>query len=346
MTIVILIQNLRIGGMQRVVVDQANELHARGHRVVVVTFEVAQNEGSMQSLLLIPREQVLYIPYPRLRSVRGLRTLVHTLKTAHPDILITHHWFANTVGRAALFFVKVPKVLSFEHSIEDSRRRSLQFFMDRVLQYKSSFVIAVSEAVRASLIRHGIHAQHIRVISNGIVLGTPRTEPGVGNRFIFIGRLVRDKGADLAMFALARVPGALLTIVGDGPERIQLQKQAEQLGVASRTSFVGFSMNPLNELMRADALIMPSRREGFGIAAVEALSIGVPIIASDVVGAHGFIQNEVNGLVVSIQDSDALARAMKRFMEEASLREKLASNASKSLETYSIKTHIDTLLSL
>ena len=346
MKIVIATRVLVAGGVQRVLVDQVNEFTRQGHEVWVVTFEPERVGDSIMHECAISSEHLRLISFPRLRDVAGYKALVAFLRDIEPDVFITHHWFANTVGRIAALGVHIPYVFSFEHSVYDGIKLRQQYFLDWLLQTVSTRVIAVSANVRDSLGRHNIASCNIAVLRNGISLEryTPVQELE-GKPFLFIGRLVGDKHVDVLLRALARVPGAQLTIVGDGPERVGLEQLAHTLGIRDRVEFLGVRYDIPHLLQNAQALVLPSRREGFGLVVVEALASGVPVIASSTVGAHGVVQDGINGAVVATGDNEALAQAMKRFIDDGEYRRSLARAASQNLERFSIATHCATLLS-
>lgn len=349
MTYVILVQNLSVGGIQRLVVDDANELARRGHEVFVITFEPEREGDSMDELLRLPASHVLTIPYRRLRSFSGLIQLTRKLRRLRPDAVMTHHWFANTVGRVAARCAGVKNVLAFEHSTYDTRKSRKQFVLDWVLQSWCRYVIAVSDPIRDSLIAHGIHSSRVRVVGNGIDLSgfsrrAPRTQEPVS--FLFVGRLIDDKNVAVLLEALAGVPHCTLSIVGDGPERERLVAQADQLGINDRVTFLGIRQDITALLIDADALVLPSRREGFGLVLLEALASGVPVIASDLPAIASIVRSDIDGLLVTPSDSTALKDALAHFATDPILRARLHEEAGKNMVRFSIQTHVDTLLAL
>lgn len=137
-------------------------------------------------------------------------------------------------------------------------------------------------------------------------------------RFVTVGRLVPEKGHDALIRALALARGtgldAELVIVGSGPELASLRAQAESQGVASVVSFRGAVPrdNLPRELAAADAFVLPSLREGFGVALVEALATGLPAVATRSGGPEDILSAE-DGLLVEPGDPEALAAAMSRL---------------------------------
>lgn len=342
-------RNLSVGGIQRLAVDDVNELARRGNEVWVITLEPELSpESSLKRALNIPSTNIILMPYPRFRNIKSFFTLIHALRAIRPDVLMTHQWFANTVGRLTALFASVPTVLSFEHSTDEARKPLVQLFIDYILQYACHRVVAVSEAVGDSLLRQGISRAHVRVVENGINLAVYRGgyTRRAGNQFVYIGRLVADKNVDVLLRAFQKVPDASLEIVGDGPERERLVTLAEELALANRVHFSGIVINSIDVLRKAYCLILPSKREGFGLVALEALASGVPVIVSEVVAQHGFVRDGENGLVVKTGDVGALAQAVHRMANDTALVSRLAATAPRGLERFSIEAHVDKILAL
>jgi 2-polyprenyl-3-methyl-5-hydroxy-6-metoxy-1,4-benzoquinol methylase len=132
---------------------------------------------------------------------------------------------------------------------------------------------------------------------------------------LFAGRLAAQKGVDLLLAALAgcAVPAHLI-LCGRGPDEAALRRQAQLLGLMDRVSFLGHQED-LPAIMPAfDLLVMPSRWEGFGLAAVEAMAAGLPVVASRCDGLAEVVENEVTGLLVPPGEVAPLAAAMERAL--------------------------------
>src|SRR5439155_472331 len=133
--------------------------------------------------------------------------------------------------------------------------------------------------------------------------------------------------------ALRDVPDARLVLVGNGPELERLQHLAASLGVIRRISFAGALPREgvLRRLAGARAALLPSLWENLPHAAVEALSVGTPVVATSVGGVPEVVRDGVNGLLVPPGDVAALAGAMRRLIDDGMLRDVLASAAQPSV---------------
>lgn len=148
---------------------------------------------------------------------------------------------------------------------------------------------------------------------------TPPASKGEGFRFAAVGSLIQRKGFDLLLDAMGvlkkRGLYPELTIIGRGEEEPALRKQAAALGVSRQTEFAGFRpRDQIAEIFHgSDAFVLPSRRETFGVVCVEAMAAGLPVIAACCGGPEDFV-TEKNGILVPVDDTEALSDAMERLM--------------------------------
>ena len=154
--------------------------------------------------------------------------------------------------------------------------------------------------------------------------------PDERSGLLFVGRLVSDKGADLALDALARLHGQgeplSLTICGDGPERAALEQQAEQLGLREHVHFAGWTApdEMAEHYAGAEATLVPSRYEPFGIVALEALACGCPVVVAHVDGLPEAVGP--CGLFFDPGEADELAKKIRQI-RRPEIRERLMAKA-------------------
>jgi glycosyltransferase involved in cell wall biosynthesis len=142
-----------------------------------------------------------------------------------------------------------------------------------------------------------------------------------------LAALHRRKGLDVLLEALARpaLRGAELRlwIAGEGPERHRLEQLIAARGLASRVRLLGRREDKADLLAACDLLVLPSRREGLGVAALEAMACARPVLASRVGGLADAVAHERTGLLVPPEDPDALAAALARLLADPALRDRL-----------------------
>jgi glycosyltransferase involved in cell wall biosynthesis len=201
------------------------------------------------------------------------------------------------------------------------------------LAYRSARFLAISESTRDDLTRRGIGAGRVSVVHCGMEHETYRHDPAAGKcatpTILFLGRLRRYKGVDWVLRVMprvrARVPGARLVVVGDGPFRAELERAAGRLGVAGAVEFRGFlpREEKVSALQQAWVLVQPSPKEGWGLTVVEAGACGTAVVAADSPGLRDSVRRDETGLLVPYGDDAQLAEALVRVLEDAALRARL-----------------------
>jgi glycosyltransferase involved in cell wall biosynthesis len=159
-------------------------------------------------------------------------------------------------------------------------------------------------------------------------LGTPPDAP----LLLAMGRLHENKAHDVALQALAQTPEAWLWIAGAGPLEAKLKGLAEALGVSSRVRFLGWRSDASALYRTADVCVFPSRFEPLGNVVIQAWAHGLPVVAADSQGPKALIHDGGDGLLIPIDDADALAAAVRRLLAEPKLRERLAKAGRKRVD--------------
>lgn len=177
----------------------------------------------------------------------------------------------------------------------------------------------------------------VRLIANGVPIG-PSADPAASQTLLCVARLVPKKGVDLlvdaAALLLERHPSLHVDIIGDGPQREQLTAQVARLGLTGRVRLLGVATTAdvLTAMAAARAVVLPCRidadgdRDGMPTVLVEALSRGVPVVSTDVVGVGELVHDGVTGLLVAPDDPVALAAALNRLLTDPALATRLGDN--------------------
>jgi glycosyltransferase involved in cell wall biosynthesis len=184
-------------------------------------------------------------------------------------------------------------------------------------------------------------AGKLRIVHCGVELAEfdPPNSKTAGARLLFIGRLAKAKGLHFLLRAFAEIsqsqPDATLTLAGDGPERPALEKQAADLGVASRVRFLGYQSQTQirGELAAADVFVMTSLAEGLPVVVMEAMAAGAPVVAPNIAGIPELIEDRVTGLLTPTEDSHATASAVLKLLGDGSLRQSLVQAARAKVQT-------------
>jgi glycosyltransferase involved in cell wall biosynthesis len=338
-----------IGGPATHGPDFARFLRDRGHNVHIITMGDAKPTDRPVPVETVSRGRPFVVRYPLVfaRSARLARRADVVYATATYAAAAA----ASVAARRPL----VAKLVS-DPAFERARRYGLFRGTLEAFQPASAPAVRVLKVLRtASLrrarrvvvpsrylagfaVRWGLDETRIEVLSNPAPPPIAvEAAPLDGSTFVFVGRLTEQKALPVALDALARVPEARLVLVGDGPERSALERRAADLGVGDRVEFRG-------PLPRGDALrivagsraaLLSSAWENLPHAAIEALSVGVPVVATAVGGVPEVVRDQENGLLVPPNDAEALATAMRRILEEDELRDWLAAAARPSVAALS-----------
>lgn len=254
------------------------------------------------------------------------------LKARRYDLVNAH--FAVPTGPGSLPLARLaglPHVLSIHGGdiFDPSKRASphrippLRWAVTELLK-RSDRVVAQSTDTREKALHYYAAGRDIDVIP----LGIRRPPPGSGDRrslnlpedrFLVstVGRLVRRKGLDNLLAALARpvCDNVHLVVVGSGPERGDLEELAEALGMAGRVTFTGWADEATKwQILRAsDAYVSATLHEGFGLMFLEAMAVGVPVVTSNHGGHTDFLKDGVTGYLVPPSNDEALSEAVARL---------------------------------
>jgi glycosyltransferase involved in cell wall biosynthesis len=229
----------------------------------------------------------------------------------------------------------------FQRAEGGARRRLLRTSRTAALR-RARRVLVPSAYLRDVAVAWGLPGDRVTVVPNPApeLPALPSHEEaraalGVEGPVIAVaGRLTEQKSLGDALQALARVQGVALLVLGDGPERPALAREAARLGVSDRVRFLGSgTRDDVLRLFRgADAVLVTSAWENLPHTVPEALAVGTPVVATAVGGIPEVVVDGVNGLLVPPHDVVAIAGAIERVVHDAELRSSLAEAAPASVE--------------
>ncbi len=290
------------------------------------------------------------------------------------DIVHSHYWLSAAAGLALAREWDVPHVTMY-HTVE--RLKGQQYgggawspaaagrieHEGRIAASVDRITVSTEQEGEQLRRLYGLPASRLRVIPCGVDLrafspGTPAERLAAraaiasdgARTLLFVGRLDPIKGLDLLLesIALMRTPARLIIVGGDpagDPEVERLRAEAERLGIGGRVDFPGAL--PQHELLAyyraADAVVVTSRYESFGLAAVEALACGTPVVAAQVGGLPSIVHDDDNGLLVRWRCPQAFAERLDMLLEDDALRARLAQRARPSVERFDWRRIGDTV---
>lgn len=343
--LMVLIVSMPVGGVETQVLSIIQRLNRERYNVTLCCIKESGELGEKAAAsgiktislnLMDSNKFSLYIPWKIYRAV----------KENNIHILWTHQYVANLYGRLASLFVKVPVAPTF-HVLYDNPKlhRSI---LNNLLSYKTDLMVSVSNAVAADMVRFDrVNPEKIKVIYNGIdenafSSGLSKQEarkifnlPPDGIIAGSIGRLSEQKGHRYLIAAVSKLKNACVAIAGEGPLMEELKSLSDSLKVKCIfTGKVGPEKIPAF-LSALDVFCFPSLWEGFGIAIVEAMAAGLPVIVSDI-PPHREVVGDA-GVFVPPGNADALAEALNTIMKDPSIRGPLSAKAKERARFFSIE---------
>lgn len=243
-------------------------------------------------------------------------------------------YFCRIALRLGERFVYTEHIWSDEYKMKNWLNRKLQISGIRSICSRADMIIAVSNSVKKFLEKKVTPNKHkIIVIPNAIEMvidKLPEKKPNKSRELMVgtIGALVPRKGQIYLIRAFAKValslPKARMEIIGEGPERVRLQKEINALDLESKVQLLGEQRKPEKFSARWDLFVLPSLSEVFGIVILEAFEAGLPVVASSVGGVPEIIKNGESGVLVPPSDVDRLAKAISWLLSEKADRQRLA----------------------
>src|SRR5215207_10009421 len=324
-----------IGGMQNHTAELTRALDRRGVLQTVLTTR-PPTAPYFQRLGDHARVIRLGLPVRRFRQLYAPQAaILAPIVAARADVVHVHlgeDLAVLPVGAAAARLHRLPLVLtvhtSLRHTLAVSDLRSailkaLGGPIERWGEHSAEAVLVITPRLRRLLLADGVDENRLHPIPPGVnpsLFEGPFEDPftDVGKpRVLFVGRLASQKGVCTLVEAagLLKDPSAQVLLVGDGPERSKLERDAKRIGVGDRVRFLGFFAHDRLPavLAHADLLVLPSLYEELGTVLLEARQAALPIVASKTGGIPDVIEDGVNGLLVPPGDPEALARAIDRI---------------------------------
>jgi glycosyltransferase involved in cell wall biosynthesis len=355
--IVMLIDSIVGGGAERFVGDLAGALVERGASVTVC---ISRGDPPAATLAGLSARGVRPLALRRSSRVRlgPWRPLLDLLRSGRVDVLNTHLHSSNVYGSILSAASHVPLVATEHGSTAEGQR--MRSALDRfVVAHRAQVVVASSDHTREWLLARGRKPQSVRVIrpapaeAAGAVipradalrsLGLPALDvPVIGT----VCALRREKRLDILLEAtalIARTRAIHLVIVGDGPERPEIEAHARRLGLRGVT-FAGWRDDAVSLLPAFDIFALTSDTEGTPLALIEAMRAGLPIVATDVGGVAAAAPDDESALLVPRRDPAALARAIERLLDDRALAVRLAGGATRhALAAHSLQQAADAWL--
>lgn len=356
MKVIHIIDSLEMGGAQKIVFDLAT--HMKKVAGQAVHSEVIALTGSEDDYFFGAfEEQGIPTHLIRKETKLGLALLPQLenyLKKAEPDIVHTHLFAADVWGTHAADKAGVPVIVSTEHGTNDDEGR-MKHFLKRRMHAGRDALIAISRAVEQYILGYAPEVEPVlHTIPNGVdiqrFLSVPQYTAQLSDTptIVVVGRLEAYKGQEDLLRALPHVTQPyILHFIGDGSQRTRYTQLAKKLGLEKIVHFEGTRTDVEKWYATADLVIMPSRQEGFGLAAVEAMASGRTVLAANISGLQEVIDDGKTGVHVDMRDPRAVAQAIDAILIDIERRIHIGAAARTAAQnTYSLQRMIDDYIAL
>ena len=326
MRIVHVINGLGTGGAEMLVVDLAAAMQRHGHEVRVACLADVGGVPRDRAVELGVDVRVLGAHRFDPRLPFALAGVARGADVVHAHLFPAFYWAALTPLKAPVLFT--------EHSTWNRRMDSQLFAMvDRAVYRRLERVVAISEGTATNLAKQlGQEPSAYPVVLNGIsdgLLEGPAAELPEGRRRMIIVASLENRRKDIsrAVRTVAEVPGVSLSVVGEGPDRGEVEALIGELGVGDRVELLGRRGDVPVLLREHDLFLSTSRVEGFGLAAAEAMAVGLPVVAPAIPGISEVVSDGVSGLLFDPGDVGEPARSVSRVFGDRGLALRLAGDA-------------------
>lgn len=286
----------------------------------------------------------------------SMRTFYRILKESSPEVVHLHNPTPTVYAGIAARMAGVPSIVSTRHSLVAAPRRLIAEAKYAVAATCCDWIVGICDATANNIKSiHTVPARKVVRVYNGALplqLAPKEEWPAKsGFTLVFVGRLaaVKNHGLLLHAFrlALSSMPELRLWMVGDGSERGTLESMTAELGISTQVKFWGQQLDVAPYLSAADAFIMSSRSEGLPMSLLQAFSLGLPAIVTDVGGMGEVVRLAKAGIPVPMSDPAAMAAAILRMAGSDAERRQFSTNAREAFHSrFTLQTMVDAYMDL
>jgi glycosyltransferase involved in cell wall biosynthesis len=303
------------------------------------------NEGRLTARLREAGITTFVVPEARHTPIGILWRAARLLRHERVTVIHSHRYKENVLAWLLAKRLGVTELVSTMHGLPESPSRRgtdiqklgrWQRFDQLLLRNRFTSVVAVSDEMKRALVgRYGFREAQIRVIRNGGKFPadlSPAPSPGESFHIGTVGRMVPIKGLDLFLEVAARlrrrVRGVRFSILGDGPLREELARQATALGIADAVTFEAHRPDPFGYYRSLDLYLNTSVHEGLPLSVVEAMACGKPIVSAAVGGIPEIVEHGKDGYLVEGRDPAVFAECCLSLMRDPVLWSDMATRAA------------------
>jgi glycosyltransferase involved in cell wall biosynthesis len=341
--IVHVVESLAVGGLERVVLQLAIWQRRRGDTCRIICLF---DEGALAGEARAAGIEVLAIGKTRGPDLRALKRLRSAIRNSHADAVHTHNAVSHYYTAAAVLGLGVTRTVNTRHGMGPAQGRARLERLYRAALLGTHAAVSVCDAGRERFVSIGAMPESKAVvIPNGVSVAAiePRNDAAKLRLLAQLGRSaesvvigivgrlnpIKDHATLLRAVSLLILSGrsVQLVIVGDGPTRASLESLADTLPLGKCVHFLGMRDDVSQLLPAFDIFALSSLSEGYSLALVEAAAAGLPIVATRVGGNADIVAHGKTGLLVETGDASALAGALEKLVDDATLRQRMGARS-------------------
>jgi len=344
LNVCIIVPKLQIGGAEVQVLYLVKNLDRSIFRVMLCS--LTRGDEAMEREAAGVVDHIYHLDFRWRKSPVSLKRLVDFLKRERIDIVHGHLPLADFLGRIAGRFASVPIMITTEHG-KHLWKNPFHLAAERLMNHFTDARICVSRDIMdIRMKREGTPESKLRYIPNAVDVSkfesVPAEKASLMSEFgwraeepfvVSVGRLVEAKNYPLLIDAIdilrRSMPDVRCLIVGEGDCREHIEERISERNIGSNAKLAGERRDVARILAAADVFVLSSIREGLPVSLLEAMAAGKAVVATEAGGIPDAVNNEENGILVPVNEAEALARALQRVLADEALRERLASRARK-----------------
>ncbi len=360
--VALVIDGLGAGGAEKTTSDIAAALTATGVDATVVYL---QGRASSAALEACNRHNVptLHVQITRLWKLRQWMAFILSIRRLKPDAIHAHLHYATITSIVVGALLRIRTVVTL-HTLDEPNQWSKEGLrlrlMFALIRYLPCELVCLTHQARAIALKYApTKVSNVHVIPNGLNLSEwsaeHKRDEGKGNEtpviMLTVAVLRKMKGIHHLIRAHAilsrRIPNLHLWIVGDGPERENLEREAELAGSRDKVFFAGHRSDIRDLMQSADLFVLPTLFDALPTVIIEAMAAGLPIVASRTGGIPEMIADEETGFLVEPGNEDDLVAACERIIQNPELADRLGHAARESVERhFDLKKQVERLIAL
>ena len=351
MKIAHVVDSMEVGGAETLVSQMCRLQREQGHEPCVYA---VLSLGALGERMR--KEGFAVQPHVGRHLSDATRNFFRIFKESRPDVVHLHNPTPAVYAAAVARLAGVPSIVSTRHSLVARPRRLIVELKYTIAAAFCDWIVGICDATTNNIKSiHSIPARKIVRVYNGadpmLRVTKEQWPPKSGYTLVYVGRLEPVKNHSLLLhafcLALKSMPGLRLWMVGDGSERKSLESMAAQLGITSQITFWGQQLDVAPFFSAADTFIMSSTSEGLPISLLQAFSMGLPAIVTDVGGMAEVVRLAQAGVTAPVTDPAGMAAGILRLAENDAERAQFSKNAEAAFHSrFTLQTMADAYMDL